>query len=159
MADLKAIDHSGMQTSMAVRLGLLLAAFVADASWLVAITGLLMLIGTARARPDFIFVYRALRRAGWITPDLIPDNPEPHRFSLGIGGAFLAGGMLAFLAGLPTLGWVLTWVVIGLSALNLFGGFCAGCAVYYWFNRMRIPGFVKTPPSGVLPGQRPGRPE
>ena len=156
---LKSLDHSAMKTSMAIRLGLLLAAFVADAPWLVAAVGLLMLIGTLRGRPDFGFAYRALRRAGWIAPDLIPDNPEPHRFSLGVGAGFLTGGTLAFLAGASTLAWGLTWIVIGLSALNLFAGFCVGCAVYYWFNRVGLPGFVKTAPPGVTPGQRPMRPE
>ncbi len=157
--DLKALDYSAMQTSRAVRMGVLLAAFVVNAPWLVAVNGILMLVGTARGRSDFGFVYRALRRAGWISPDLIPDNPEPHRFALGIGVVFLAGGTLAFLAELPVMGWALTWVIIALTALNLFGGFCVGCAVYYWFNRIGLPGFAKVPPSGVFPGQRPGRPE
>ncbi|MCH8876274.1 MAG: DUF4395 domain-containing protein [Chloroflexi bacterium] len=156
---LKAIDHSAMQTSRAVRMGVLLAAFVVNAPWLAAITGVLMLVGTARGRGDFGFIYRALRRAGWISPDLIPDNPEPHRFAMGIGVVFLAGSTLAFLAGLPILGWVLTWVIIGLTALNLFGGFCVGCAVYYWMNRVGLRGFVKAPPPGVIPGQRPSRPD
>jgi hypothetical protein len=157
--NLETLDHSAMKTSMAVRLGLLFAAFVADTPWLVAIISLLMLIGTVRGHPDFEFVYRALRRMGWVSPDLVPDNPEPHRFSLGIGGVFLASGTLAFLAGVPAVGWALTWIVIGLSALNLFGGFCVGCAVYYWFNRVGLPGFVKPPIPGVFPGRRPGRPE
>jgi hypothetical protein len=157
--NLEALDHSAMKTSMAVRLGLLLAAFVVNAPWLVAITSILMLIGTVRGRPDFVFVYRALRRAGWISPDLIPDNPEPHRFSLGIGGVFLAGGTLAFLAGLPLIGWTLAWIVMGLSALNLFGGFCVGCMAYYWFNRIGLPGFTKASIPGLFPGRRPGRPE
>ena len=157
--DLKALDYSAMQTSRAVRMGLLLAAYVVNAPWLVAVNGILMLIGTARGRSDFGFVYRALRRAGWISPDLIPDNPEPHRFAMGIGVVFLAGGTLAFLVGLPAIGWVLTWIIIGLTGLNLFGGFCVGCAVYYWFNRLGLPGFVKAPPAGVFPGQTPGRPE
>ena len=152
---LKAIDHSAMQTSMAVRLGLLFAAFLVDAPWLVAIVGTLMLLGTARGRPDYEFVYRALRKAGILSPDLIPDNPEPHRFSLGVGGVFLAAATVAFLADFATAGWALTWIVIGLSALNLFGGFCVGCAVYYWFNRLGLPGFVKAPPPGVFPGRRP----
>jgi len=156
---LKALDHSAMQTSRAVRMGVLLAAFVVNAPWLVAITGVLMLAGTARGRGDFGFIYRALRRVGWISPDLIPDNPEPHRFAMGIGVVFLAGSTLAFLAGLPILGWVLTWVIIGLTALNLFGGFCVGCAVYYWMNRVGLRGFVKAPPPGVIPGQRPSRPD
>ncbi len=157
--DLKALDYSAMQTSRAVRIGLLLAAVVVDAPWLVAVNGVLMLIGTSRGRSDFGFVYRALRRSGWISPDLIPDNPEPHRFALGIGTVFLAGGTLAFLAGLPVMGWALTWIIIGLTALNLFAGFCVGCAVYYWFNRIGLPGFAKAPIPGVFPGQRPGRPE
>jgi hypothetical protein len=157
--DLEILDHSAMKTSMAVRLGLLFAAFVVDAPWLMAIISLLMLIGTVRGHPDFVFVYRALRRVGRVSPDLVPDNPEPHRFSLGIGGVFLAGGTLAFLASVPVVGWALTWVVIGLSALNLFGGFCVGCAVYYWFNRIGLPGFVKGPIPGVFPGRRPGRPD
>ena len=156
--NLKALDHSAMKTSMAVRLGLLFAAFVVNAPWLVAVTGILMMIGTARGRPDYVFVYRALRRAGWISPDLIPDNPEPHRFALGFGGVLLAGGTLAFLAGLPVVGWALAWIIIGLTALNLFGGFCVGCAVYYWFNRIGLPGFVKAPIPGVFPGMRPGHP-
>lgn len=156
---LKAIDHSAMQTSRAVRMGLLLAAFVANAPWLVAVNGVLMLIGTTRGRSDFGFVYRALRRAGWIAPDLIPDNPEPHRFALGIGFVALTGSTLAFLVEQPVVGWVLTWIIIGLTALNLFGGFCVGCAVYYWLNRIGLPGFVKAPPSGVFPGQRPGSPD
>ena len=156
---LKAIDHSAMQTSRAVRIVVLLAAFVINEPRLVGITGVLMLVGTARGRGDFGFIYRALRRAGWISPDLIPDNPEPHRFAMGIGVVFLAGSTLAFLAGLPILGWVLTWVIIGLTALNLFGGFCVGCAVYYWMNRIGLRGFVKAPPPGVIPGQRPSRPD
>ena len=32
----------------------------------------------------------------------------------------------------------------------LFIGFCAGCAVYYWLNRLQAPGFSKAPPAGML---------
>jgi len=53
------------------------------------------------------------------------------------------------------LGWGLVWVVIALAALNLFGAFCVGCAVYYWLNRLKVPGFVKSPPAGTFPGMRP----
>jgi hypothetical protein len=153
---LKAVDHSVLQTSMAVRLGVLLATFVTDQTWVVAILAALMLMGTARGKPEFTFVYRALRKANWISPELIQDNPEPHRFALGVGGTFLAGATLAFVSGSSLVGWVLTWVVIALVALNLFGGFCVGCAVYYWLNRIGFPGFSKAPPPGVLAGRRPG---
>lgn len=154
---LKALDHSAMQTSMAARLGLLLAAFIVDHTWVVALAAALMIVGTLRGRPDLVFLYRILRRVGWIGPDLVPDNPEPHRFSLGIGAAFLTVASLAFAASLPLAGWTLTWIVVALTALNLFGGFCVGCAVYYWLNRLGAPGFSKAPPPGVVPGQRPTR--
>ncbi len=156
---LKAVDHSAMQTSMAARLGLLLAAFIVDQPWLVAAVGLFMWVGTLRGRPDLVGVYRALRRLGWVGPDLIPDNPEPHRFSLGVGATFLTAASLAFASGAALAGWTLTWIVMGLTALNLFGGFCVGCAVYYWLNRLGAPGFTKAPPAGVIPGQRPSKPE
>ena len=52
-------------------------------------------------------------------------------------------------------GWALVWLVVALAALNLFVGFCAGCAVYYWLGKLRLPGFVKSPPPGTFPGMRP----
>jgi hypothetical protein len=45
--------------------------------------------------------------------------------------------------------------VVALAALNAFGGFCVGCAVYYWLARLNVPGFAKTPPAGIFPGTKP----
>jgi hypothetical protein len=30
---------------------------------------------------------------------------------------------------------------VALAALNLFAGICVGCLMYYWFNRLGVPGF------------------
>jgi hypothetical protein len=90
-----------------------------------------------------------------VKPDVLADNPEPHRFAQGFGAVVLAAGAIALFAGLPLLGWSLVWLVIALAALNLFAGFCAGCAVYYWLNRLNVPGFVQSPPEGTFPGMRP----
>ena len=49
----------------------------------------------------------------------------------------------------------MTRVADAYGALNLFAGFCAGCAVYYWLNRLQVPGFARTPPPGTFPGMRP----
>jgi hypothetical protein len=155
---LKMLDHSAMQTSMAIRLGTLGGAFVADHAWPITVVAALMLLGTALGRLDFALAYRALRKLKFVSPELILDNPEPHRFSLGVGAAFLTGASLAFVGALPALGWTLTWIVIALTALNLFGGFCVGCAVYYWFNRLGLPGFSRSAPDGVFPGRRPSPP-
>ena len=47
----------------------------------------------------------------------------------------------------------LVWLVIALAALNLFGGFCVGCAMYYWFNRLQVPGFIRAPPGDGSPAR------
>ena len=120
------------------------------------LTAAVMLLGTALKRPGFGLVYTAvLRPLGVAKPDGIEDNPEPHRFAQGFGGAVVLAGFLALLAGLSTVGWALVWLVIALAALNLFAGFCTGCAVYYWLNRLHVPGFMKAPPAGAFPGLRP----
>ncbi|HZY42047.1 MAG TPA: DUF4395 family protein, partial [Anaerolineae bacterium] len=64
-----------------------------------------------------------------------------HLFAQGVGGAFLAAAALAFIANAAAVGWVLTWIVIALASLNLFAGICVGCLMYYWFNRLGVPGF------------------
>lgn len=115
-----------------------------------------MLLGTALKRPVFGFIYtRGLKPLGWVKPDVIADNPEPHRFAQGFGGTVLVIANLLFLLSASTAGWVLVWLVIALAALNLFVGFCTGCAVYYWLNRLNVSGFKKSPPDGTFPGMRP----
>jgi hypothetical protein len=69
------------------------------------------------------------------------DNPEPHLFAQGVGGTVLLAATLAFVANVSVLGWALSWIVVALAALNLFAGICVGCLMYYWFNRLGIPGF------------------
>lgn len=153
---LQAVDHSALKTNQAVIILLSLLAFLLNQPWLVALVAVVMLAGTLRGVPGFGFIYRQLLKpAGLLKPDVVQDNPEPHRFAQGLGGVFLAMGWLLLLAGLPVIGWTLDWIVIALAALNLFGGFCAGCAVYYWLNRLGLPGFSKNPPSGTFPGKRP----
>ena len=91
------------------------------------------------------FYVRVLKPAGILKPDVVVDNPEPHRFAQGFGGVVVALGVLALLLGASVVGWALAWVVIVLAALNLFLGFCAGCFVYYQLNRLNVPGFEYSP--------------
>ncbi len=150
------VDHSALRVNQAFIIGLLIAAFVANAAWLVAFVMLVMAYGTARQQPGFKVVYaNLLKPRGWVKPDVLNDNPEPHVFAQGFGVVVLLGAALAFFAGFSAVGWGLAWLVIALAALNLFVGFCAGCAVYYWLNRLRLPGFSKAPPAGTFPGMRP----
>lgn len=150
------VDHSALRVNQALIIGLLIAAFVAEARWLVTVVMLVMAYGTARQQPGFKVMYVGLLKPrGWVKPDVVNDNPEPHVFAQGFGAVVLLGAVIALFTGATVVGWGLTWLVIALAALNLFVGFCAGCAVYYWLNRLRLPGFTKAPPTGTFPGMRP----
>lgn len=155
-SQLSRVDHSALRVNQACIITLLIIAFVLNSVWLVLLVAVVMAIGTVMALPGFRPVYASfLKPRGIVKPDVIADNPEPHRFAQGLGSAFLFASVLALLAGGQGLGWALSWLVVALAALNLFGGFCAGCFVYYWLNRMNVPGFVKMAPPNTFPGMRP----
>ena len=137
------VDHSALRTNQAFIITLLILAFVTDAKWLVAFVGAVMLLGTAFPKVAlFKAVYlRLLQPLKIARPDVRIDNPEPHLFAQGVGGAFLTAATLAFIANAATVGWVLAWIVVALAALNLFAGICVGCLMYYWLNRLGVPGF------------------
>jgi hypothetical protein len=156
MEDLQNVDHAALRTNQAVIIGLCIGAFVADAAWLAAVVALVMAAGTYKKVPGFGFLYRGLLKPrGWVKPDVIQDNPEPHRFAQGFGAVVLGAGAVLLFLGASAPGWALVWLVVALAALNLFLGFCAGCAVYYWLNRLHVPGFARSAPPGSFPGMRP----
>jgi hypothetical protein len=149
------VDHSALRVNQAMIIGILIGAFVGNGAWLVLAVGLVMGIGGVMGRPGFLPVYRLLRSLGRVRPDVVLDHPEPHRFAQALGAVFLLASTLALAAGSAIVGWGLSWIVVGLAALNLFGGLCIGCLVYYWLSRLGVPGFVKSPPPGARPGRRP----
>ena len=154
--NLQNVDHAALRTNQAAIIVLSLAAFIFNFPMLIVLVALVMALGTAIKKPGFGFSYfNLLKPRGWVKPDVLKDNPEPHRFAQGFGATVLFGAAIAFGLGSASLGWGLTWLVIFLAALNLFAGFCAGCAVYYWLNRIHVPGFMKSAPEGTFPGLRP----
>ncbi len=137
------VDHSALRTNQAFIIALLLIAFIVNAPWLVAFVAFVMLLGTFVPRLSLfkaVYVY-VLKPRGLVSPDVKADNPEPHLFAQGVGGTFLAVATIAFVLGASFVGWALMWIVIGLASLNLFAGICVGCLMYYWFNRLGVPGF------------------
>jgi len=153
---LQKVDHAALRVNQGAIIVLLLIGFVTDIPAAVAIVAAVMAYGAVRREPGFKALYlQVLRPRGLVTPDVLDDNPEPHVFAQGFGAVVLLAGSAAFLSGAALLGWALAWLVMALAGLNVFGGFCAGCAVYYWLNRVRVPGFGKAPPAGVFPGMRP----
>ena len=153
---LQKVDHSALKTNQLLIITLNILAFILNQPWLAAFVALVMGIGSALKIPGFLFVYKNMFKPwGWIKPDVLDDNPEPHRFSQILGFVFMTGGSVALFLGASTLGWGLVWLVVALAALNAFGGFCVGCAVYYWLVRLNVPGFAKQPPAGTFPGMKP----
>ena len=153
---LQKVDHSALKANQLFIIAFSILAFILSQPILVAFVALVMGIGAVLKTPGFGFIYKSiLKPRGWMKPDVLDDNPEPHRFSQIVGFVFLTAGSVALFASLPVLGWTLTWIVIALASLNAFGGFCVGCAVYYWLARFNVPGFGKQPPAGTFPGMKP----
>ncbi len=143
----RTVDHSALKVNQSFIIGLLLLTFVLDAPIIAAFVAAVMLVGTISPRLALFqgFYRDVLKPFRLVRPHVIVDNPEPHRFAQGFGGAVVTLGVIALFAGQGVLGWALVWLVIALAALNLYLGFCAGCFVYYQFNRLGVPGFRANP--------------
>ena len=153
---LQKVDHSILKTNQLFIIALSILAFILNLPILAAFVALVMGIGSILKTPGFGIIYKSvLKPRGWMKPDVLDDNPEPHRFSQIVGFVFLTAGSAALFLGSSILGWTLVWIVIALASLNAFGGFCVGCAVYYWLARLNVPGFGKQPPAGIFPGMKP----
>ena len=141
------VDHSALRTNQAFIIGVLIVAFVLNVWPLATFVAAVMLIATiwpnaALFKAAYVYVLKPLKI---VRPDVRVDNPEPHRFAQGVGGGVLALATIAFLTNGSVVGWVLAWIVVALAALNLFYGICVGCMMYYWFNRLGVPGFRYSP--------------
>jgi hypothetical protein len=153
---LQKVDHSALKANQLIIITLSVLAFILNQPILAAFVALVMGLGSAFKVPGFAFVYKSLLKPrGWMKPDVLNDNPEPHRFAQFLGFLFMTAGSIALFLGASVLGWSLVWIVIALASLNAFGGFCVGCAVYYWLARINAPGFSKEPPMGTFPGMKP----
>ena len=155
METLPKVNHAELRTNQASIIASLIAAFVLDTEIAVLFVAIAMSIGTIRRSTAFRPIYLLLERSRLIRPDQIFDHPEPHRFAQGLGAFFLMLSASSLILGSQMIGWILTWLVVGLAGLNLFAGFCVGCAMYYWMNRLGVTGFTKSPPPGALPGRKP----
>jgi molybdopterin converting factor small subunit len=152
---LKLVDHAALRTNQATIIVLLIISFVLDKPALALLVGLAMLLGTIFQKPGFLPVYRALKKVGMVNPEILGDNVEPHQFAQGFGAAVLLLSYATNSMGVHLLSWILVWVVIVLAGVNLFLGFCVGCAVYYWLNRLGLPFFRRQAPADRIPGTRP----
>jgi hypothetical protein len=131
------IDPRGQRFGAGVSAVVLVAAFVLALPWLAVLVGLNLAVSAAFGTRFFLpgrawpFVRRALR----LGPPAEPEHEYPPRFAQALGATFLLLAGVAFLAGVPTLGWLLVAAVAGLQTLLATTGICVGCRLYFlrWF--------------------------
>lgn len=147
MAALRKVDHSGLKTGQAITIVALLLAFILNSPLLVAFVALAQFLAGIDApfAPYRLIYQRIVKPSGLIKPNVIDDNPEPHRFAMLLGGIMNGAATVLLLAGVPAPAWVLVWVVIALANLNFWLNICLGCMIYYQLNRLRVPGFTHAP--------------
>ncbi|MBZ0295765.1 MAG: DUF4395 domain-containing protein [Anaerolineae bacterium] len=145
MEKIRKVDHSGLKTGQGLTIILLIAAFVLNSWLLVAFVALAQFLGALDVSfaPYRLFYKHIVKPSGLIKPNVQMDNPEPHRFAMLVGAVFNGAATLALLAGQPIVAWVLVGIVVVLANLNFWLNFCAGCWMYYLFNRLGVPGFTQ----------------
>ena len=83
---LQTVDHSALKTNQLIIISLNVLAFILNLPILAAFVALVMGVGSAVKVPGFGFVYKnLLKPRGWMKPDVLADNPEPHRFAQILG--------------------------------------------------------------------------
>lgn len=141
------VDQSGLKVGQATTIIALVIAFVTGSPLIVLLVGIGQLMGALDSPygPYRLLYLNVLKPRGIVKPNVIPDNPEPHRFAMLVGAIFNFAATLFLLLGAAAIGWVLVWVVIVLANLNFWLNFCAGCWMYYQANKRGIPGFDRAP--------------
>jgi hypothetical protein len=134
------VDHMALRTNQFFIILFIVAGFLLDWPALVMFVAAVMAIGTIVPQAALFqqFYRQVLRPAGLLKPDVRQEDPAPHRFAQGVGAAFLIAATVAFVVGLPGVGWVLSGIVVVLAGVNLFFGFCAGCFVFFQLARVGL---------------------
>jgi hypothetical protein len=136
-ADTDVIDSRAPRTNQAVIGALSLLAFLIGAEWLIAVLAAQLAIGLTFGRQyclPCLFYFEVIQPRFGEGP--IEDS-RPPRFANMVGVAFLGSATLAFVLGVPALGWTLALIVSGLTLLAATTGLCAGCEMYKLSARMR----------------------
>src|SRR5262249_257937 len=100
-AALRKIDHNGFKTGQALTIILLLLGFILNSPVLVAIVAAAQFLAAIDSpyAPYRLIYQQIVKPSGLVKPHVINDNPEPHRFAMGIGSVFNATATILLLAG------------------------------------------------------------
>ena len=141
------VDQTGLKVGQGLTIILLILAFILNSAGLVLFVAIAQLLGALAApfAPYRLVYQQILKPAGLLKPNIVIDNPEPHRFAFLVGALFNGAAFIALVSGATTLAWVLVGIVVVLANLNFWLNFCMGCWMYYQLNRLGLPGFTVTP--------------
>ena len=115
-------------------------AFLLDIPWLAAFVAAVLLIDTLIPGTGlFKLLYKQVAKpAGLLKPDPADESPAPHRFAQGVGAIFLTAAFFSLsVFNLQILGWTLALIVVALAFINLTLNFCAGCFIYFQFEKLK----------------------
>ena len=134
------VDTQALKFNQINIIGWTILAFLLNAPWLVGLVGLAMLIGTLQPEwGPFRLAYRRLAiPSGLVKPNVIADDPAPHRFALGFGAVVVLISTLALAVGLAVVGWALAAIVALLAFVNFAFNYCVGCQIYFLLGRFGL---------------------
>src|SRR5512139_1574721 len=90
---LQKVDHSALKANQLIIITLNILAFILNLPILAAFVAVVMGIGSLLKVPGFLPLYRfVFRPLNLLQPDVLEDNPEPHRFAQFLGFLFLTAG-------------------------------------------------------------------
>jgi hypothetical protein len=135
------IDPRGHRFGAGVSAIVLIAAFLVDARWAVALVLLSIGISAALGLRYSIYgiVWRRLVRLLHLGP-AEPEHEYPPRFAQTLGSVALIAALVAFALGAPLAGWFFALFVAGLQTLLAVTGYCLGCRLY--FLRWWVPAAI-----------------
>jgi len=125
-----------------MRLGAGISAVILAVAFLLNLPWLAVLVGVNLGVSAFFGTKLFLPGRAWPivkrTLKLGPTELEheyPPRFAQALGATFLLLAAIAFVLGVPTVGWLLVGAVAGLQTLLAATGICVGCRLYFlrWF--------------------------
>ena len=133
------VDRTALKFNQSSIVSLIVLAFILKLEWLVAVVGLVLIVGTLfPAAGAFKLIYSHLfRRFRILRPDIVEEDNTQHLFAQGLGGFFLGFASISFVGfDQIVVGWSLAFLVAALALLNLTTNFCLGCFLYLRLRRI-----------------------
>jgi len=128
--DTSVIDARAPRANQTFVAAITLLALITGTAWLVAIVAVQLVVGLTLGRrwclPCVTYFELIQPRLG----EGPIEDARPPRFANVLGACVLTAATVAFVTGMPVVGWTLTALVAVLAGLAALSGLCLGCIVY-----------------------------